>query len=63
MLIRWKNLDWIKKKVKIAFEEYYKKFIDTDNYTNFENQLKHRKEKIEEKEKEKEKEKLNITET
>jgi len=52
-----------KKKVKTAFEDYYKKFIDTDNDTNFENQLKYRKEKEEEKEKEKEKEKLITKDT
>jgi len=52
-----------KKKVKIAFEDYYKLFIDADTYTNYESQSKFRQEKETEKEKEKEKESLIGKET
>jgi len=46
------------KKVKEAFADYYKLFIDNDANTNYESQFKYRREKELEKEKEKEKERL-----
>jgi len=46
------------KKVKSAFADYYKLFIDKDVNTSYENQLKFRTEKEAEKEKDKEKERL-----